>query len=206
MNRIDDNFEKFLVEKVKEEKSQFNTPISFNNKIEDVLNEIDSININKKKKWYENRKYLGVAAAFICLFSLGIIKYTNVYQDSESTVKMARSMDESSLESADIYDNENGTDLKSIINLKNVETIYINGEEIKDKESISELLFSLNNIIIHESNEKFNSEEFKLEIKGEEANTIYMKENLLFIKDTVYQGNTLEVENLRNRIANLINY
>lgn len=202
MNKIDDNFEKFLMDKVKEENSQFNTPSSFNNRIEDVLNKIGNIDNKSKRKWYENKKYLAAVAALVFVFSLGIIRYKVNYQEINSNIQIARSINESSFENDEIYDNGN-IYLNDLIDLTQVESITLNDIEIKDENQISELLYLLNNISLKTSTEEFIDEKYIIKIKGEKTYIIYMKENLLFINNTVYEGNTLGVENLRDKIKSI---
>ena len=56
MNKVDDEFEKFLMDKAKDEKSKFYIPVSFDTRIEESVKEIDKISFNKSKSWYENKK------------------------------------------------------------------------------------------------------------------------------------------------------
>ena len=72
MNKVDDKFEKFLMDKAKDEKSKFYIPVSFDTD-EESLKEVDKISFNKSKRWYENKKLMVVVASFVFIFSLSII-------------------------------------------------------------------------------------------------------------------------------------
>ena len=55
MNKVDDEFERFLMDKAKDEKSKLYIPVSFDTRIEESLKEVDKISFNKSKRWYENK-------------------------------------------------------------------------------------------------------------------------------------------------------
>ena len=207
MNKVNDEFERFLMDKAKDEKSKFYIPISFDIKIEESLNEVDKISSNKSKRWYENKKIMVVAASFVFIFSLRLIKYS---MRNNSSINMARSMSQMANENVSLEDswsveevNEN-IYLKDLIHLKKVESIDVNGKVIEDEDKISKILYLLNSLPLKNSEAEFVEEDYAIEIKGENTYIMYMKENLLLINDVVYNTNTHEVENVKKEISNLI--
>ena len=207
MNKVDDEFERFLMDKAKDEKSKFYIPVSFDTKIEESLKEVDKISFNKSNRWYENKKIMAIAASFVFIFSLSLIRYS---MKSNSNIDMARSMDQIANENATLEDswsveevNEN-IYLKDLIHLKKVESIDVNGKVIEDEDKISKILYLLNSLPLKNSEAEFVDEDYTIEIKGENTYIIYMKENLLLINDVVYNTNTHEVENVKKEISNLI--
>ena len=207
MNKVDDKFEKFLMDKAKDEKSKFYIPVSFDRRIEESVKEIDKISFNKSKSWYENKKIMAIAASFVFIFSLSLIRYS---MKSNFNIDMARSMDQIANENATLEDswsveevNEN-IYLKDLIHLKKVESIDVNGKVIEDEDKISKILYLLNSLPLNNSEAEFVKEDYAIEIKGEKTYIIYMKENLLLINDVVYNTNTHEVENVKKEISNLI--
>lgn len=207
MNKVDDKFEKFLMDKAKDEKSKFYIPVSFDTKIEESLKEVDKISFNKSNKWYENKKLMAVAASLVFIVSLSIIRYS---MKGNSNIEMARSMNQIVNKNASLEDswsveevNEN-IYLKDLIHLKKVESIDVNGKVIEDEDKISKILYLLNSLPLKNSEAEFVEEDYAIEIKGEKTYIIYMKENLLLINDVVYNTNTHEVENVKKEISNLI--
>ena len=207
MNKVDDKFEKFLMDKAKDEKSKFYIPVSFDTRIEESLKEVDKISFNKSKRWYENKKLMVVVASFVFIFSLSIIRY---FMKSNSNIDMARSMNQIANENATLEDSESvekvneNIYLKDLIHLKNVESIDVNGKAIEDEDKISKILYLLNSLPLNNSEAEFVDEDYTIEIKGENTYIIYIKENLLLINDVVYNTNTHEVENVKKEISNLI--
>ena len=207
MNKVDDEFERFLMDKAKDEKSKFYIPISFDIKIEESLNEVDKISSNKSKRWYENKKIMVVAASFVFIFSLRLIKYS---MRNNSSINMARSMSQMANENVSLEDSwsveeANGNIyLKNIIDLKKVKSIDVNGKIIKDEDKISKLLYLLNSLPLKKSEAEISEENYIIKIKGEKTYIIYMKENLLLVNGIVYSSSTHEVENVQKEISNLI--
>ena len=207
MNKVDDKFEKFLMDKAKDEKSKFYIPVSFDRRIEESVKEIDKISFNKSKRWYENKKLMAVAASLVFIVSLSIIRYS---MKGNSNIEMARSMNQIVNKNASLEDswsveevNEN-IYLKDLIHLKKVESIDVNGKVIEDEDKISKILYLLNSLPLKNSEAEFVDEDYEIEIKGENTYIMYMKENLLLINDVVYNTNTHEVENVKKEISNLI--
>lgn len=221
MDKINENFEKILMEKAQKEKSQFHTPISFNKKVEEVLKEIDNLENNKMKKGNKNKikKYISLAAAFVFLFSIGIIKYTFIGDGSKTNKDMIRSIEYSQSESAGMIESGNEklgdkvnlqradeeVPLGNIIDLDSIESIVINDEKITNEENFSDLIYNLKRITLVNSNKDFEESDIKIEIYGEENVVIYMKEKLFMINNGVYEGKTFEVENLQKVLYSLIN-
>ena len=207
MNKVNDEFERFLMDKAKDEKSKFYIPISFDIKIEESLNEVDKISSNKSKRWYENKKIMVVAASFVFIFSLRLIKYS---MRNNSSINMARSMSQMANENVSLEDSwsveeANGNIyLKNIIDLKKVKSIDVNGKIIKDEDKISKLLYLLNSLPLKKSEAEISEENYIIKIKGEKTYIIYMKENLLLVNGIVYSWSTHEVENMQKEISNLI--
>ena len=207
MNKMDDKFEKLLIKKAKDEKVNCNLPLSFDSKIEETLKIVDRMDNSKKKSLYINKKYLSIAAAFLFIFSLGIIKLSfsdNVEIDNSISLnkenyKRAKTynMEESNILSKNLY-------INNMMNLNNVKSININGNKIINKEEIQELINLLNNIKLVNVDSEFKEADLKIEIQAEENYIIYMKENLLLINNAVYEGKTVEVEKLHKEISNLI--
>lgn len=207
MNKVDDKFEKFLMDKAKDEKSKFYIPVSFDTRIEESLKEVDKISFNKSKRWYENKKLMAIAASFVFIFSLSLIRYS---MKSNFNIDMARSMNQIANENATLEDsgsveevNEN-IYLKELIDLKKVERIDVNGKVIEDQDKISKILYLLNSLPLKNSEAEFVKEDYAIEIKGEKTYIIYMKENLLLINGAVYHSSTLAIENMKKEISNLI--
>ena len=207
MNKVDDEFERFLMDKAKDEKSKFYIPVSFDTRIEESLKEVDKISFNKSKRWYENKKLMAVVASFVFIFSLSLIRYS---MKSNFNIDMARSMNQivnknASLEDSELVEevNEN-IYLKDLIHLKKVESIDVNGKVIEDEYKISKILYLLNSLPLKNSEAEFVEEDYAIEIKGENTYIIYMKENLLLINDVVYNTNTHEVENVKKERSNVI--
>ena len=154
MNKVDDKFEKFLMDKAKDEKSKFYIPVSFDTRIEESLKEVDKISFNKSKRWYENKKLMVVVASFVFIFSLSIIRYS---MKSNSNIDMARSMNQIANENATLEDSESvekvneNIYLKDLIHLKNVESIDVNGKAIEDEDKISKILYLLNSLPLNNS-------------------------------------------------------
>ena len=207
MNKVDDEFERFLMDKAKDEKSKLYIPVSFDTRIEESLKEVDKISFNKSKRWYENKKLMVVVASFVFIFSLSIIRYS---MKSNSNIDMARSMDQIANENATLEDswsveevNEN-IYLKELIHLNKVESIDVNGKVIEDENKISKIIYLLNSLLLNNSEAEFIDEDYEIEIKGEKTYIIYMKENLLLVNGIVYSSSTHEVENVQKEISNLI--
>ena len=68
MNKVDDKFEKFLMDKAKDEKSKFYIPFSFDTRIEESLKEVDKISFNKSKRWYYRCSYNYEHTSCRCIF------------------------------------------------------------------------------------------------------------------------------------------
>lgn len=207
MNKVNDEFERFLMDKAKDEKSKFYIPVSFDTKIEESLKEVDKISFNKSNKWYENKKLMAVAASLVFIVSLSIIRYS---MKGNSNIEMARSMNQivnknASLEDSELVEevNEN-IYLKELIHLNKVESIDVNGKVIEDENKISKIIYLLNSLLLNNSEAEFIDEDYEIEIKGEKTYIIYMKENLLLVNGIVYSSSTHEVENVQKEISNLI--
>ena len=56
MNKVDDKFEKFLMDKAKDEKSKFYIPVSFDTRIVISLSEIFEITSIRHKEETENKQ------------------------------------------------------------------------------------------------------------------------------------------------------
>lgn len=89
------NFDEYLKNKSHIEDKEFILPKSFEDKIEETLENLDKVNLDKKKSWYSSKKIWTTAAcfAFICLTAISINsninsnKSSNILRSGEDSIE-----------------------------------------------------------------------------------------------------------------------
>lgn len=81
-----DNFDEYLKNKSNIENKEFILPKSFEDKIEETLENLDKVNLEKKKSWYSNKKIWTTAACFVFVCLIGISINSNINSNKSSDI------------------------------------------------------------------------------------------------------------------------
>lgn len=103
-----DKFDDFIKEKANSEKESFSLPQSFEDKIESVLDTIESEKINKVEPWYKNRRIVPIAACFV--FSC-LVLFRLLYNEDgvKEDLKISNNMESAEDNSLVLYDEKSSS-------------------------------------------------------------------------------------------------
>lgn len=218
-----DKFDEFLKKRTEDENEDFILPESFNLKIEETLNSLED---DKKDKWYMNKKIVSMVASFALVFLVGLrysIFDNRLITDKSSSNEMV--MDNAQRRGINESETSNYSSEPEIANysLEDSANVNVNKDEVKgltikslsgeakfkfvnEEEDIEKIIDSINNIYKSEVIDQGISEwDFLIQTSGSINHTIEVKSNLINIDNRYYEAEE-DVSKIIKDVYSNLNY